>query len=342
MFSLVYLIFFSYLCTSYVHTIMNNKDIYIEWAKGQIDMPVFMQPWWMDAVCAGKQWDVMLYPADATEPSQVLAAMPYLLRKRWNDKLRYILMPQQTQIGGIWIGNAQVNVNAAMVSFNEQLSQLGLQYYYQQYPIGSPCPAALSSLGYTVHERTTYRIEDLSNLDAVIDHFTKNKKRQLQKALSLHAEHDRINAEQFYRFHTHCLVSRRQHISYSREFFLVLEQKTRRLSQSEILTICNADGDIYAAAFLVWDNRSLYYLIPCLDMEQKESGAGALLALEAIKVAREKGVAMDFEGGTMSGVASHYKQFGTTKTSYFAVERYYKRWFRLAIFWNWINGLRYR
>ena len=23
-------------------------------------MPVTMQPWWLDAVCAGKQWDVLL------------------------------------------------------------------------------------------------------------------------------------------------------------------------------------------------------------------------------------------------------------------------------------------
>ena len=39
---------------------MTNKERYIEWSAAQEYMPIFMQPWWMDAVCAGKEWDVLL------------------------------------------------------------------------------------------------------------------------------------------------------------------------------------------------------------------------------------------------------------------------------------------
>ena len=196
----------------------------------------------------------------------------------------------------------------------------------------------MQAMDFKIKERITYRIEDLSNLDNVIEAFSKNKKRQLQKALSLHAEMN-MGVEDFYRFHTQCLQEQGKQISYSREFLLVLERKAARLKQSQILSICNADNEVLAAAFLAWDAHSMYYLIPCYKPQYKDSGAGALLVLEAIKLARQKGVAFDFEGSMIRGVANHYKQFGSTRTLYYSVEKYYHWYFWFA---NAINRLRER
>ena len=308
---------------------MTNKERYIEWVAQQEFTPLMMQPWWMDAVCAGKEWDVLL--AEDTE-GNILGALPYLLRKRlWQ---RYIVMPQQTQIGGIWV-NADTTADRWACAevcrqMSEQLAAMKLSYYYQQYWPGSLCVDAMQALGFKTKERITYRVEDLSDLDKLINSFSKNKRRQLQKALSLHAEKT-MSVEDFYRFHQHCLETRRRSISYSREFLLVLERKTRRLGQSQIISICNADGVPYAAAFLVWDKKAMYYLIPCIDSAYGESGAGALLVLEAMKLAREKHVIFDFEGSMDRGTAKHYQQFGSRAVKYYSVEKYYKPLFRLAI-----------
>ncbi len=319
---------------------MTNKERYIEWVAAQEYVPIFMQAWWMDAVCAGKEWDVLL--AEDSE-GQILGAMPYLLRKRaW---FKYIVMPQQTQIGGIWV-DSQVTGDKWKTAevcrmLKEQLDSMGLAYYYQQYLPGSLCVEAMCGLGFTTKERVTYRVEDLSDLDAVIDKFSKNKKRQLQKALSLHADRT-MEIEDFYRFHCQCLATRKREISYSREFLLVLERKARRLGQSTVLCIRNADGEPYAAAFLVWDKKYMYYLIPAYTPAYKDSGAGALLVLEAMKMAREKQVMFDFEGSMDKGVAKHYQQFGSTPFSYFSVEKYYKPLFRLAIWCQKLREWNYR
>ena len=196
-------------------------------------------------------------------------------------------------------------------------------------------------MGFKTKERVTYRIEDLSNLDKVIGAFSKNKKRQLQKALSLHADTG-MGVEDFYRFHTQCLQEQGKQISYSREFLLVLERKAARLKQSQILSICNADNEVLAAAFLVWDTHSMYYLIPCYKPQYKDTGAGALLVLEAIKLARRQGVAFDFEGSMIRGVANHYKQVGSKRTLYYSVERYYKWYFWFANAWNWLRERKMR
>jgi hypothetical protein len=197
----------------------------------------------------------------------------------------------------------------------------------------------MRALGFKAHERITYRVEDLSDLAKLIESFSKNKRRQLQKALSLHVEHDKIEAEQFFQLQQQWLQARGRKISYTREFLLVLERKARRLKQCEILSISNADGQAYAAAFLVWDKNYLYYLIPAYDRAFAESGASALLVLEAMKLAREKHVHFDFEGSMDRGIAKHYKQFGSIPVTYYSVEHYYKPVFRLAVWFQKIREI---
>ena len=315
---------------------MTNKELYRELCLRTSDLPIFMHAWWMDAVCAGKQWDVLL---SYDSSGNIQAAMPYLIgKKAW---MKYIVMPQQTQIGGIWIADTVLSDSNSRITeicqdFAHQLANLGLSYYYQQYPINSPTIESMRELKFKVKERITYRIEDLTDLDKVIGAFSKNKKRQLQKALSLHAETN-MNIEDFYRFHTLCLQEQGKQISYSREFLLVLERKTSRLQQSQIISIHNADNEVLAAAFLIWDKHSMYYLIPCYNPKYKDSGASALLVLESIKLSRQKGVACDFEGSMSRGIANHYKQFGSTRTVYYSVERYYKWYFWFANAYNWLR-----
>lgn len=319
---------------------MTNKERYIEWVGEQEYIPISMMPWWLDAVCAGKEWDVLLAE---DEKGQIAGAMPYLLRKRaW---FKYIIMPQMSQIGGIWV-TAEITADRWKTAevcrkLKEQLDGMGLAYYYQQYLPGSLCVDAMRALGFKARERITYRVEDLSNLDKVIESFSKNKRRQLQKALSLHAEH-KMEAEQFYQLLQQWLHARGRKVSYSREFLLVLERKARRLKQCEILSICNADGQPYAAAFLVWDRNYMYYLIPAFDPAFAESGASALLVLEAMKLAREKHVHFDFEGSIERGTAKHYKQFGSIPVTYYSVEHYYKPIFRLAIWFQKLRELKYK
>lgn len=311
---------------------MTNKEKYALLCERYTDMPLFMQAWWISGVCAGKQWDV-LFSSD--EAGEVRAAMPYLIGKRLG--MRYILMPQQTQIGGIWLrpdlrGDTDVE-QAVCDDFCHQLQTLRLAYYYQQYPVGSPFPALMSDKGFTVKKRVTYRINDLNDLDAVIDRFSKNKKRQLQKALSLHADNT-LTAEEFYRFHTECLAERKKVISYTREFFLVIFQKAMQREQGQIISIRDADNALLAAAFLVWDKSTMYYLIPCYTAARKDSGAGALLVLEALKLAREKGCRFDFEGSMIRGVANHYRQFGSQAATYYSVRRYWNPVFALLLLAN--------
>lgn len=287
-----------------------------------LDKPIFMQSWWMDAVSATKQWE------------EILPDMPCLIRQR--KGLKWICMPQQTPVGGLWVNPEDCSLEQAQQiahNIDQRLRKMNLDYYCQHFPVGSPLTEPLHRLGYKLHQRLTYRIDDVSNIEQVEQTFSTNKKRQLRKAESLHAERG-ISAEEFYRFHRECLAQRQRQISYSREFLLLLEQKTRCHNQSEIIAIKDTNGDILAAAYMVWDNRYLYYLIPCYLPARRDSGAGARLVKEAIILAHEKGLGFDFEGSMDAGIANHYRQFGGQPAVYYTVEKLYHPYFALALLYN--------
>ena len=62
-----------------------KREEYRKYCEETPGLPLFMQAWWMDAVCAGKGWEV-------------IAGMPCLVRERVG--MRFVVMPQETQIGG--------------------------------------------------------------------------------------------------------------------------------------------------------------------------------------------------------------------------------------------------
>lgn len=330
---------------------MTNKELYTQWAKQQDELPIFMQPWWMDAVSTGKKWDVLLSFKSTSDPQNrkiedIVAVMPYLLCKRlW---MRWITMPQHTQLGGIWLTrnggfdaqNELIDLPAIAEDFANQIKALGVHYYYQQYPVGSRMVEPMQALRFKVRERVTYQIEDLHDLNAVVNAFTKNKQKQLQKSIT-HTVDKSLTPEQYYSFHRLCLALQKKHISYSREFFLVLNRKTQREQCSQIIAIRNADGELCAAAYVVWDKQRLYYISSCYNPLYRHSEANARLVLEAIKVAREQGVIFDFEGSNHRGIAAHHKQFGAQKTIYYSVEKYYQPLFAVALFINKLRNLRY-
>ena len=212
---------------------------------------------------------------------------------------------------------------------DKALKERRLGYYYQHYPIGSPLPEELEKLGFTIRKHTTYRIEDLGDLEAVERRFSENKRRQIRKAVSL--ELVQLEPERFYAFHTDCLRRQGKEIAYSKSFFESLDAACVAHEAREILGLQDANGELYAAVYLVFDKKTCYFLIPCYAPQFGSSGAGARIVAEAIRFASEHSEAFDFEGSMIPGVANHYAQFGSTPAYFYEVERVYNPLFKLLL-----------
>lgn len=283
-----------------------TREQYHIYCQSTPDLPLFLQDWWMDAVCTGKTW----HP---------VAGMPCLVRRRFG--MKYVLMPQQTQIAGALEGDAQTIADA--------LRDEHLAYYYQHFPLGSPLPEQLARLGFNIRRHTTYRIEDLSDLDALQKRFSENKRRQIRKAADLHLTS--LTPERFYAFHRECLQAQHKQISYSEAFFTTLARACEQHQAGQILALQDEAGQLHAAVFLVFDPHTCYFLIPCYAPAHNRSGAGARIVLEALRFAAEHSQTFDFEGSMIPSVANHYAQFASKPAYFYEVEKVYNPLFPLIL-----------
>lgn len=309
---------------------MTNKERYVAWAAEQDNLPIFLQPWWMEAVCIGKEWNVLLAE---NEQGEIMGVMPYLIRKRLG--MRYIVMPQQTQIGGIWISGEYTEDQCVVAEvcrrMADQLGLLHLAYYYQQYAINSPIPALLANRGYTVSPRVTYRIEDCSDVEKIIAGYNRNKQRQLKKSAVFTLRQDNISPKEFFCFHQSVLATKGKVISYAEPFFLQLFDAIRQHHQGTILTLYDNQSSVQmliAVALYVWDADAVHYLIAAQHPHYQHSGLMARLVTEGIRLAHQRHLAFDFEGSMIPGVAKHFAQFGAIPATYYSVERYFNPFFR--------------
>ena len=277
------------------------------------DLPLFMRDWWMDAVCVGKHWEL-------------IAGMPCLMRERVG--MRFVVMPQQTQIGGRWLQGEGCRVQEVADEITKALREKRLDYYYQHFPIGSPLPEELAKRGFSIRKHTTYRIENLQDLETIRHGYSENKKRQIRKAAAL--ELVEMNPERFYIFHKKCLKDQGKEIAYSEAFFRSLDAACQAHEARKILGLQDTNGALHAAVYLVYDRNTCYFLIPCYAPQFGSSGAGARIVDEAIAFASAHSKAFDFEGSMIPGVANHYAQFGSTPAYFYEVEKVYNPLFRVV------------
>lgn len=317
---------------------MSAKEQYSAFCQSHPEMPVMFQPWWLDAVCAGKQWDVLLVmrseirksqgwlsrltakssdAAEAAVEDDVVAVMPYMIHKRlWYN---FILMPQLTWCGGVWMiqdmyGSPDLQEHLARL-LAERLRSMGIAYYRQLYPVGNPLPYWLGKLRFTTRQHVSYRLNvPNADLSWMNDDGTT-------------VDYD-MQAEEFYRFYASCVHEEGKKPVCSREFLLVLERKARRYAQAAILRV-QENGQTIGVAFVVTDNRRMYCILQACPSEFAQSGAPAKLARAVIRLAKDKNLELEFCDWTDEAVIRTLP--GVEACTHHSAERAFKMGARLIL-----------
>ncbi len=80
-------------------------------------------------------------------------------------------------------------------------------------------------------------------------------------------------------------------------------------------------GRPHAGAYVVWDDRSAYYVMGGGDPDLRSSGATSLCLWEAIRFAATRTTRFDFEGSMLEPVERFFRGFGAVQVPYFHVSR---------------------
>lgn len=305
---------------------MTAKERYIRWCSTEENLPIMLQPWWLDAVCAGKHWDVIL----SEQEGRIVAAMPYLRDKKLG--LSTIHMPLETSWGGIWLAQSEYihisNRNdqllrAVAEDISNQLRRTDIVYYTQTYLPHSPIVKLLDKQGFRLTAHGTYHIPYQPDWKRMIGHITERKDSLIRRAEHCTVSTD-MTAEELYRFYLLTLSRQRKaRVRFSREFLLVLERKARRNGVSQIVCVKDTSGQVQAAALVVWDKRTLYYLFSCYTPAAKTNGARERLKMECIRIAWEKKLLFDTCSGRFG------RSYGARRVTFYRASqslRWYTRW----------------
>lgn len=292
---------------------MTNKEKYRRICETEgLYIPLFLQYWWMETVCEGKQWDVALaYDSDGA----VSAALPYLIGRKMG--LRYVLQPQLTQYNGPWY-RPDADIADATAQLVKRIDSLHLALFLQNF---SPAIADLDGWRhYDISPRPTYRLDDISDPERVFRGFDPRKRqRQIRKAEGLLHVDDGLSPQDFARLHSEYWASRGKKDLLSQDFITRVVATALGRGNGMLLAARDEQGRIHGARFVAYDADCAYALLSALGKDGHHNGTSAFLFWNIIQRLSSTTKSFDFEGSVDPGIAYSYSLYGSHPAEYHQV-----------------------
>lgn len=303
---------------------ITDKEKYNIFCANNENLPIYLQPFWLDAVCVGMDWDVCLYE----KKGEIIAALPYCIKKVMG--IKYITQPPFVQFMGCWIEYSEKMVERkklelekeVMSYFITEIEKKEISFYQQNFGpfITNWLPFYWN--GYKQTTRYTYRITDISDIEKVYEDFNKNKKKNIKKVekSNFSIKFD-LPAKDFYNLHKNTLLQTGIKIDYSFELFERMYKAAYQNGAGRTIYAENEQGEVVAALFNVWDKKIGYDLISALDQNYRKTGILDALVYNMICFLSDKVKIYDFEGSMIEGVENSFRSFGAVQTPYFSIKK---------------------
>lgn len=298
---------------------MTKKEIYRIFCESEPTLPIFSQAWWLDATAGEDNWDVCLVEKN----SEVLASMPYVIKKRYGFTI--LSHPMLTQNLGPWLKTTSVKYSKSLSEQKKLMSKLIEQlpkyshmqqnwYHAQTNWLPFYWRKFNSSLRYTY-------ILNIENLDIVFQQIDSSYRNKIKKAEKLVKVFEGMSPEDFYKINKKTFLRQGINLPYSKSFFLNHHLAITKNLSGKIFYAKDSENNIHSALFLIWDKMSSYVHMVGEDPEFRNSGAGILLIWKAINFTKESlGLNnFDFEGSMIEGVEQVRRDYGAIQTPYLQV-----------------------
>jgi len=307
----------------------SKKERYREFCALESTLPIFSRDWWLDAVC-GDAWDVCL----VEKGDSVIAAMPYCVKKRYG--LALLGHPQLTQTLGPWLRPSQAKYAVMLGKEKGLLSELIQQlpdfaHYHQCWHYSKINWQAFYWQGFQQTTLYTYRLPDLSDLDAIWNGFRENIRGDIRKAnnrYNLQVRTD-LGIDDFLALNAQTFDRQGKEVPYTPEFVRRLDKACQAKNSRRIFIAEDGQRKRHAGVYVIWDEQSAYYLMGGGDTDLRSSGATSLCLWEAIQFSATVTNSFDFEGSMIEPVERFIRAFGAIQTPYFSIKKTPSRLIRL-------------
>ncbi len=303
------------------------------------DTCVFCQPWWLEAVSPGS-WGV----AVAWRGGEVAGVWPYGYKLRLG-RYRLLEPPDLTFYLGPWLRTSAGRRARRLAEEKDLMTELAdalppfaslHQWFHPTVTNWMP----LQWRGFSQTTRYTYRIPETHDLGALWEETDTNIRTDVRKARKELEVVEQPAAEQLLDLQTRTYERQGLRLPFSPASFRRLDAACLERGCRKLLTAVDVKARPHAAAYLVWDSRTVYAFLRARDPDMK-SGASALVLWAAIEFASAQGRAFDFVGSWEENIERFVRAFGGLQTPFFevtktnsSVVRHYRR------LWSFAHGRR--
>lgn len=306
---------------------MDRKSQYRAFCRQEKSIPIFSQPWWLDATAGTENWDVFLIEKNG----RIVASLPYV-RSIKHGLLR-LGQPLLTQKLGPWLERDDLVEAKRLSREKDLLTELyeGLPKYlsYDQcwdWKFTNWLP--LYWMGYQQTTKYTYRLENLKDEGDLWKGLQGNIRSDIKKAENRFGVKVRMDGslDEFYTVLEKTYLRQGIAAPHSLSTLSKIESACAENSCRKIFLACDEEGQIHAGAFLVWDDESAYYIMGGGDPDLRKSGATSLCLWKAILFSASVTESFDFEGSMLQPVERFFRAFGAKQVPYSSISRRLGRW----------------
>lgn len=310
---------------------MSTKEQYKQLCKTEKTIPLFSQDWWLDAVCGADNWDVVLYQ----KGDDILGSLPYYKTTKFG--FTFIKQPPLTQFNGPWIKSTDAKYQKEL----EHQKDI-IQYLYNQLPSFSSLSQnwahhltnwlPLHWKGFKQTNRYTYVLHHFVSTDDMWDEMSGSIRREIKKAKDRYSLRilEEPSIDDFLALMHMTYERQNMDTPYSDEHIKSLYNACLENGCGKLFIAQDNEGKNHAAAFIVWDRFSAYYLAGGADPELRNSGAMSFCLWEAIQFSATTSKHFDFEGSMIEPIERFFRRFGAKQTPYHNVNKTPSRIIRIV------------
>jgi len=298
----------------------------------QNTLPLFHQPWWLDAVCGSGNWGMAeVHRGDG----EILGICPYYLRSYFGIKM--VRMPPFTPYLGVWLNEALLpqklvsRHNAEIQVIRQLLSQFPHVAWYSQVQVpGHINLLPFYELNFRNTVRYTYIFDPRGKNDYTLefDGTVRNKIRIAKKNLMVVRGG---SMDDFYKVFEKTLRRNKLLTDFDLPAFTTLCGEILRREHGEIILAFDDSNLPVAGVFLVHDEAQYYLWQMGLDKDSRSrTGAVQLLIFEGINLAQENNKLFNFEGSILPHIEPVFRAFGAELVPVHVLYKASNRWLYAA------------
>ncbi|MBT3544189.1 MAG: GNAT family N-acetyltransferase, partial [Saprospiraceae bacterium] len=288
-----------------------QKHDYRLYSKRNVKLPLFHQPWWLDALASanGSSWDVAL---SRSNDGNIIAAWPYFSGLKLGMNIS--LSPVLGSYLGIWIDYPEENwKEETRQSYQNNIVKdllPQLPEFYLMKQNFTPTFDNWKELYWAGYDQTTYYTYVLDNIkdhESVFAGFKSNLRNSIKKlgyTFSIGATNDLVA---FYEINKKSWSVQDGKIPYTLDYLQKLDDALINNGNRYIRLIKDANNNIVAGAYIVRDNHTAYNLMLGTDPNHRHSRAAEILLWDVIQEMSQYVDRFDFEGSMIEGVSQFFK-----------------------------------